>query len=58
MKFAMSIVDAADASSVSRSFLYLKIKDGTLPTIKVGGRRLILRTDLETYFESFRKEAA
>ncbi len=58
MKFAMSIVDAADASSVSRSFLYLKIKDGTLPTIKVGGRRLILRTDLESYFESFRKEAA
>ncbi|WP_421933042.1 helix-turn-helix domain-containing protein [Phenylobacterium sp.] len=54
----MSIVDAADASSVSRSFLYLKIKDGTLPTIKVGGRRLILRTDLESYFESFRKEAA
>ncbi len=57
MKYAMSIIDAANETSFSRSYIYLKIKDGTLPTIKVGGRRLVLRADLESYIESFRKAA-
>jgi excisionase family DNA binding protein len=57
VQIAMSVANAATYSSLSRSFLYLKIKDGTLRTIKVGGRRLILRTDLEAYFETFRTAA-
>ncbi len=49
-KIAFRIDEAVRASGLSRSSLYLLIASGEVPAIKAGGRRLILRTDLEAYF--------
>lgn len=46
---ALSIPAAAKASDLSRSLLYEAIKDGSLKTLKVGERRLVMVTDLEEW---------
>lgn len=56
-KLALSLAEAAQATSLSRSTLYLLLGTGQLPTIKVGGRRLVLRSDLQAYLHSQRVEA-
>lgn len=43
---AYSIADAAIVCSLSRSRLYELLKTGELPSIKIGGRRLITRAAL------------
>lgn len=45
-KIAYRIDEAVKASGLGRTFLYERIADGTLKSIKVGGRRLILREEL------------
>ncbi len=45
-KIAYRIDEAVKASGLGRTFLYERIADGTLKSIKVGGRRLIMRGDL------------
>ena len=49
--------EAVTASGLSRAYLYREIRDGRLRAIKTGGRRLILRRDLETYFDNLEKGA-
>ena len=48
-KIAYRIDEAVKASGLGRTFLYERIADGTLKSIKVGGRRLIMREDLMQY---------
>jgi excisionase family DNA binding protein len=55
-KIALRIPEAAYISGLSRSTLYALMGEGKLPSVKVGGRRLILRTDLEAYFAQLRGE--
>jgi len=57
-RIALSIPDACKAGGFSRSFAYDEIKARRLESVKVGGRRLILRSDLEAYFERCKREAA
>jgi excisionase family DNA binding protein len=45
-KISYRIDEAVKASGLGRSFLYEKMAEGLLRSVKVGGRRLILRTDL------------
>lgn len=45
-KLAYRIDEAVKASGLGRSFLYERMADGSLKSIKIGGRRLILRDDL------------
>lgn len=45
-KLAYRIDEAVKASGLGRTFLYERIASGELKSIKVGGRRLILREDL------------
>jgi excisionase family DNA binding protein len=45
-KLAYRIDEAVKASGLGRSFLYEKMAEGKLRSVKVGGRRLILRSDL------------
>ncbi len=45
-KISYRIDEAVKASGLGRSFLYEKIAEGLLRSVKVGGRRLILRSDL------------
>lgn len=55
---ALRIPEAVNVSGLSRSKLYDEIKAGRLRAVKAGGRRLILRTDLEAYFARLSAEAA
>ena len=55
-KIALRIPEAAYISGLSRSTLYALMGEGKLRSVKVGGRRLILRTDLEAYFAQLRRE--
>jgi predicted DNA-binding transcriptional regulator AlpA len=45
-RLALRINDAVAASGLSRSTLYKKMTDGTLPSRVIAGRRLILPEDL------------
>ncbi|MBP8231005.1 MAG: excisionase family DNA-binding protein [Rhizorhabdus sp.] len=40
-KIGYSIREACQASSLGRTTLYARIADGTLRTVRVGGRRII-----------------
>lgn len=51
---ALRIPDAAAVSGLSRTTLYELMAEGKLAGIKAGGRRLILRRDLESYLEGLR----
>jgi excisionase family DNA binding protein len=54
---ALRINDAARVSGLGRTKLYELMGAGDLPSVKVGGRRLILRADLARLFTAA-KEAA
>jgi excisionase family DNA binding protein len=54
---AFNLKDAAIYSSLSRSRLYDLIRSGELPSLTVGGRRMILRADLDAFFANIRKAA-
>lgn len=45
-KIAYRIDEAVKASGLGRTFLYEQISNGALKSVKVGGRRLIMRDDL------------
>lgn len=47
---AFTIRDAMAFSGLSRTRLYRLIKEGELPSMAIGGRRMIRRADLESYF--------
>lgn len=51
-RLALSVVKAAEASSLSRSTLYMAMGEGHLRFIKVRGRRLILVDDLRAFLGS------
>lgn len=48
-KLAYRIDEAVKASGLGRSFLYERMASGELPSVKVGGRRLILHQELVTF---------
>ena len=51
-KIAYRIDEAVKASGLGRTFLYERIASGELKSIKVGGRRLILRNDLVAFLQA------
>ncbi|CAM3374742.1 helix-turn-helix domain-containing protein [Asticcacaulis taihuensis] len=48
-KISFRVDEAVKASGLGRSFLYEKMSEGRLRSIKIGGRRLILKTDLVAF---------
>lgn len=52
MKITGSINEAVEASGLSRSTLYEKIKEGRLETIKFGGRTLVKWESLRAMLEA------
>jgi len=48
-RVSLSVVEAAYATSLSKSYLYLAMRAGTLKYIKAGGRRLIAVSELEAF---------
>lgn len=49
---AVSPAEAARLAGVSRSTLYVALKSGDLPSIKLGKRRLIRMTALEAWLDA------
>lgn len=54
---AFTIADAVAYSGLSRSRLYILIQTGELPSLQVGGRRMIRRDALDALFDTFGKAA-
>ena len=51
-KLAFRVDEAVAASGLGRTTLYDEIKAGRLRAVKVAGRRLIMREDLEAFLRS------
>ena len=51
-KIAYRMDEAVRASGLGRTFLYERIASGELKSVKVGGRRLILRSDLVAFLQN------
>jgi len=51
-KIALQIPQVVQASGISKSTIYLMLKNGELPSRKVRGRRLVLKRDLEAFLEN------
>lgn len=54
---ALTITDAVAYSRLSRSRLYTLIQSGDLPSLQVGGRRMIRRDALDNFFANLAKAA-
>ena len=54
VRLAHNVEAAADRCSLSRSSLYLAIGRGELRVVKVGGRTVILESDLVAFLEAHR----
>jgi excisionase family DNA binding protein len=50
-KIALRINETVAVSGLSRSTIYELLKAGKLRAVKIGGRRLILREDLQALLE-------
>jgi excisionase family DNA binding protein len=51
-KLTFQMKEAAVACGISKAQLYEEIRDGRLKSVKVAGRRLILRDDLEAFLRA------
>lgn len=51
-KLALRVNEASAAAGISRSTIYKLMTTGKLRTTKVGGRRLILREDLQALLQA------
>lgn len=49
---AISVPEAAKCAGLGRSSIYKAILNKSLPTLKVGGRRLVRPADLSTWLQS------
>ena len=54
---AFNLKDAVAYSGLSRSRLYILIQTGELPSLQVGGRRMIRRDALDRFFDKLGKAA-
>jgi excisionase family DNA binding protein len=57
-KIAYRVDEAVKASGLGRSFLYERIASGELKSIKVGGRRLIMRAELMDFLTVVSRQSA
>ncbi len=56
-KIAYRIDEAVEASGLGRTTIYEEIKSRRLKSVKVAGRRLILREDLEAFLKALAQAA-
>ena len=57
-KLAYSVDEAAERLGIGRTLAYDLIREGRLPSLKLGHRRLIARADLEAFVEALRRGEA
>lgn len=51
-RVAYSPAELADALGASRAWVYLRLDDGTIPSVKLGGKRLIRAAVLDELLAS------
>jgi excisionase family DNA binding protein len=56
-RISLSVEDAASALGVKRDLIFRAMNSGALKSFKIGGRRLILVTDLRDYAQRQAAEA-
>ena len=54
---AYRIAEVCDALSISRSSVYNMIRDGRLKSVKIAGRTLILRSEIERLLSEVANDA-
>jgi excisionase family DNA binding protein len=57
-KLAYTVAETCRIMSIGRTHLYDLIRSGDLPVVKLGGRTLIARDDLEALISRRRQRAA
>ena len=57
-RLAYSPAEAAEVLGISRARLYLLLEDGTIPSVKLGRRRLIRREALVGLLDRLEAEAS
>ena len=57
-KLAYSVTEAAEQLGIGRTLAYDLIREGRLPSFKLGNRRLVTKVDLEAFLESLRSGQA
>ena len=55
-RMGFSVLEAAEASDLSVGTIYNRIRDGSLPSSKVGRRRIIQPRDLRQLIEAARDD--
>lgn len=50
-RLAYSVDEAADMIGISRRSIYELLRSGQLRSVKIGARRLVRRSDLDTFLE-------
>jgi excisionase family DNA binding protein len=50
-RVALSVADAADSLGISRATAYNLMRDGRLPYVKLGRRRLVRTADLAAFLD-------
>lgn len=56
-KLALRVADACHSLSISRSSLYNMIREGRLKSVKIAGRTLILRSEIERLLRDVANDA-
>lgn len=56
-RLLLSVSGAAEATSLSRSFLYERIRSGDLKSIKIGAARRVHVDDLRQFVDTLREQA-
>ena len=56
-KISYSVEEAAEATGIGRSHLYIAIKTGELASLKLGKRRLLMREDILAWLKRQRTAA-
>jgi excisionase family DNA binding protein len=54
-KLLYRVTEAGECLGVSRSKVYLLIRSGALPSVRIGGARRIRASDLQGYVDSLRE---
>lgn len=57
-RLLLTVEQAAQRIGLGRSFTYMLMKQGRLPSIKIGAARRVLVSDLEEFVQRLRQEQA
>ncbi len=54
----LTIDELADLLKVKKSWVYDRVQDGSIPSIKLGGHRRFRRSEIAAYLDALAKQAS